>query len=338
MPMSVRRDAAEEPTGGRYAVTAPGGTEGATESEPHFPPPTNRGGKSPLSALIDTVSFTVPRGMYDQADPATWGRNLLADFGIPDDWYQGFGRFSYEHGLFHSHIKGLAICWGGERSAGTLYVNLPGGACHWVQDWHFVAEVLQSLAVKLTRVDAAVDDFEGTTYSVQQADADDDAGKFITNGRKPDSHMHDDKGSGKGKTLTVGNRANGKQLRVYEKGREQGHPESPWIRTEVEYRAKDRVLPYEMLYKPAEYVAGAYPALAWASEAKATVRTVKEKALHTVTSLFRHARKAYGQLLRVMVEECGHDPAMVAMALVRDGTPESLRGLPDWSLPEMGTS
>ena len=335
MSYPFRRGAAEEPAGGRYAVTAPGGTEDGPEPDP-FSPPTNRGRKSPLNALIDTVSFTVPGGMYDQADPAAWARNLLADFGIPDNWYEGFGRYSYEHGVFHSDIKGLAICWGGVRAAGTLYVNLPGKACQWVQDWRYVAEVLESLAAKLTRVDPAVDDFEGTTYTVEQAKADYWEGKFITRGKPPKAGEFNDQGSGKGNTYTVGGRPSGKQVRVYEKGKEQGHPESPWVRTEVEYRAKFRVIPYEILYKPAEYVAGAYPALAWASEAPATIRTVKEKTLHTVTSLFRHARKAYGQLMRVMVEECGHDPAMVAMALVRDGTPESIKGTPSWAYPEMG--
>lgn len=332
---------AQEPSEGAplgwHAVAPRGGNPGAGEAAPDaFPPPTNRGGKSPLASLIDYVSFTVPGGMYDQADPAAWARDLLADLGIPDSWYQGFGRYSYAEGIFHSEIRGLAVCWGGERAAGTLYVSIPGTGCQWVQDWEYTARVLETLGAKLTRVDAAVDDFEGQWYSVDRAMADFWAGHFITSGHPPKGKHYDDMGSKEGRTFQVGKRQNGKQMRTYEKGREQGHPDSPWVRVEVEMRAKDRVIPYEVLTMPGEYVAGAYPALSWAAAARAAIRTVKEKALHTVTSLFRHARRAYGQLMRVMVEECGHDPAQLAMALVRDGTPESIKGTPTWAYPEMG--
>ncbi|HKJ87996.1 MAG TPA: replication initiation factor domain-containing protein, partial [Gammaproteobacteria bacterium] len=273
--------------------------------------------------------------MYNPDDPGGWARSLLADFGFPDRWQEGFGRYSYAEGIFHADIRGMAVCWGGERAAGTLYVSVPGAGCEWVEDWVYVAQVLETLGAKLTRTDVAADDYEGAYYSVDQARRDFEAGRFVTSGHPPKGKFYDDMGSGEGNTMQVGKRANGKQARTYDKGKEQGDPNSPWVRIEAEFHAKDRQIPYEVLYKPGEYLAGAYPAFSWASVAKQSIRTVKEKALHTVTSLFRHARRAYGQLVRLMVEECGQDPALVALAMIRDGTPGSLRATPDWALPDM---
>ena len=92
-----------------------------------------------------------------------------------------------------------------------------------------------------------------------------DAGEFAANGRPPRSKLIDDLGSGEGKTLYVGNRKNGKLCRVYEKGRQLGNPSSPWVRVEVEFRNKSRVIPWDTLINPGHYLAGAYPCFAYLS-------------------------------------------------------------------------
>ena len=287
-----------------------------------------------LTALVDFLTFTVPAGMYPADDPAPWARRALADLGIPDNWDFGGGQFGYRQALWHQDIPGCWIGWGSELAAGTLYVCLPGTACQWIPDWRYTAEILETLGARVTRVDLAIDDYEGAYYSVDQAREDYAAGLFILNGRPPKkSYIEDDDG----RSFYVGRRPNGKFLRVYEKGRQLGDPDSQWVRVELEIRNRDRQIPYDTLYRPAEYVAGAYPALSWAANAVASLRTLKKKTEQSVMNLFRHARQAYGKVVRMLVEECGQDPALVALSLIRDGVPGSLRGTPEWGYPEMGS-
>ena len=58
---------------------------------------------------------------------------------------------------------------------------------------------------------------------------------------------------------------NGKMLRIYEKGKQLGDSESPWVRVEAELRNKSRVIPWDALTRPGSYLAGAYPCLAYLS-------------------------------------------------------------------------
>ena len=50
-------------------------------------------------------------------------------------------------------------------------------------------------------------------------------------------------------------------LRIYKKGKQMGDPTSPWDRAEVELHNKGRVVPWEVVASPGQYLAGAYPAL-----------------------------------------------------------------------------
>ena len=60
-------------------------------------------------------------------------------------------------------------------------------------------------------------------------------------------------------TLFIGSRGSAKYCRIYEKGRQLGDPDSPWVRFEVEYRKADSVLPIDMLIKPGQYLTGGIP-------------------------------------------------------------------------------
>ncbi len=51
-------------------------------------------------------------------------------------------------------------------------------------------------------------------------------------------------------------------MRIYEKGKQLGDPESPWVRWELELHNTDREIPFDVLLQPGRYVAGAYPATA----------------------------------------------------------------------------
>lgn len=87
-----------------------------------------------------------------------------------------------------------------------------------------------------------------------------------SHGRLPKPKLLDDFDTGDGKTFYVGQRKNDKLLRVYEKGKQLGDPNSPWVRWELElHNAAYVIHPVTILY-PGLYLAGAYPCLNWISK------------------------------------------------------------------------
>ena len=140
--------------------------------------------------------------------------------------------------------------------------------------------------------------------------------------------MYDDLDSNEGKTLYVGKRQNGKLCRVYEKGKQLGDPQSHWCRAEVELRGKGRLIPHDVLTRPSEYLAGAYPCLAHLSERQDKVRTLSKSAEIVYSRMVECLRMQYGTALNLMVQvECG-DISAVFGQVIRDGRPKRLANLP----------
>lgn len=134
-----------------------------------------------------------------------------------------------------------------------------------MNDWLAVHDFIEDKQGRITRVDLTHDDFDGL-ITLAQAKEWFEAGDFHSGkGYPPSGEYIDDFGSGKGKTLYVGSGKNGKVLRIYEKGKQLGDPQSPWIRWELELHNKDRVLPLDTLLYPARYLAAGYPPCEWIS-------------------------------------------------------------------------
>jgi phage replication initiation protein len=182
--------------------------------------------------------------------------------------------------------------------------------------------------VRITRIDLAHDDFSGETVSVTKARAWLDGGQFTTGGRPPDARLVDDLGSNKGKTLYIGQRQNGKLCRVYEKGKQLGDPQSPWCRVEVELRGKSREIPHDALLRPSDYLAGAYPCLAYLSKRQDKVRTLKKSAEIGYARMVECLRTQYGPALNAMLRVEGGDPFAVLEQAMRPGIPRRLAHLP----------
>lgn len=122
----------------------------------------------------------------------------------------------------------------------------------------------QAIRPKLSRVDVAHDDFDADHLSVDWANEQDSIGGFWCGGRLPNiQHLGNWKRiTGKGRTLSVGNRETGKYCRIYEKGKKEGDSLSLWTRAEVEFKGHDRVIPFDILISPSQYFVGAYPCFA----------------------------------------------------------------------------
>src|SRR5690606_12811981 len=111
-------------------------------------------------------------------------------------------------------------------------------------DWHHVAGRLEELGAKITRLDIAVDDLTGDTFSVEEFRAAYHSGAFVMNGRPPTARYVSDEGTGRGCTLYIGQKGH-KELCVYEKGRQLGDPQSRHTRCELRLYGKRLELPVD---------------------------------------------------------------------------------------------
>lgn len=225
------------------------------------------------------------------------------------------------------------LAYGGESQRGSFHVELNGSGCARVSDWSAVAEWGQRTRAKITRVDLAHDDFEGKTVNIEILRQWHESGAFTSNGRPPDAHLRDDLGSGKGKTLYVGNRANGKLLRGYEKGKQLGDVASQWFRVEVELKGKARTIPWDVLTNPSAYLAGAFPCLAFLSTVQSKIKTISKAVSISLDTAIRNGRIAVGKLVNVMMRFHVGDAFAVVDDLSRDGIPRRLENFRDFLWP-----
>lgn len=166
------------------------------------------------------------------------------------------------------------MSFGGDAMRGWVWVEITGKGCQWVQDWNRCEDEISGLAeFQYKRVDIALDTFkrEVTHDTVVEAHA---AGLF-TNGGKPPSIRQILPGDPQdGRTAYIGKRDQPKFLRAYEKGYESmkdfpkplpdlihGVPVADWYRLELELKAKNQLLPQDLIENRDQYFAGAYPYL-----------------------------------------------------------------------------
>ncbi|WP_157381515.1 replication initiation factor domain-containing protein [Methylophilus sp. 5] len=236
---------------------------------------------------------------------------------------RGKGMNGYERS-FDMGEDGAKFCYGGQRN--TALIMLPGQACHTISDWDALVSFLRdSLDARITRWDGAVDDFEGM-HSVDWAVEQYLLGNFTNGGNKSSCKQNGNwiDPDGSGRTFYVGKRENGKMMRVYEKGMQSGMPFHPWVRWELELHNVDRVVPWEVLLEPGQYVAGAYPnVLGWINEEMSRIRTIRTETTLTYDSLVKYASTSYGRLINTMLE-VEKSPEDVINKLRIDGLPKRL--------------
>lgn len=237
---------------------------------------------------------------------------------------RGRGLNGYERS-YELGEDGAMFCCVGQRN--TALLMLPGKVCHTIPDWEKLIVLLRDqYGARITRWDGAVDDFEGS-HSVDWATEQYQAGKFTNGGNKPSCRQNGNwiEPDGLGRTLYLGKRENGKMLRVYEKGMQCGFKYHPWVRWELELHNVDRVVPWEVLLNPGQYVAGAYPkALSWIQDEMLRIRTVQKETKLSYDHLVACASMAYGRLFNVMLE-VEDSPECVIEKLRKEGIPKRLR-------------
>jgi len=143
----------------------------------------------------------------------------------------------------------------------TIHANVMGTACTFADHgWNErLAALVDECDGVLTRADLALDFFDGITGGMESIRADYREGRCNVGGRKLKFSMVGDWENGHDRSVYLGSRQAGKVTNVYEKG-DQLYGEkfnSEWIRFELRYGNKLRVLSSDMLRRPDDFFAGA---------------------------------------------------------------------------------
>lgn len=224
------------------------------------------------------------------------------------------------------------VAMGGTSTGNTMMVDLSGKGCSLVSDWQAVHATLQDLDARVTRVDTALDLLEG--FTLEQFDDLYRAGEFNCGGRIPTRRYFEGGHSGDlhalGRTLYLGKKANGKELCIYEKGKQLGDPTSEWLRIEIRFGNKDRVIPHDVVTNPTTYFAGAFIALEDLVESiKTKIKTdqrdvaVEERAI-VLKRLTHYLVAAYGKTIYQLAQELGMDYKALYDLLHVPGVPHRL--------------
>lgn len=170
------------------------------------------------------------------------------------------------------------VDFGGESQRGWARWDIGGKGCGWVKDWDAIDGVEALPAAEIRRLDIALTTWEGQVRheDVVQAHA---AGRFSCGGRPPAMRQIISSDPRAGRTCEVGKREKAdKFFRGYEKGYElcsklpsglasgvthiDGFKVEDIYRCEVELKAENKPIPWEVVERRDQYFAGSYPFLA----------------------------------------------------------------------------
>ena len=289
----------------------------------------------PKIGFIDWLNFTFAHGYLnpDRAVEAVSRRlEVILGYGITSKRPRGL-NFYHE-----SYVLGKNwgfVCIGGQRE--TLMVSINGEGCAaarqgWEKKLYKWAATLNRF--QITRIDVAHDLFEGE-YTVDNAVRDFDSGLFGIGGRIPKIQQYGNwriPDDADGRTVYLGARWSGKFCRVYEKGKQLGKEDSPWVRIECEWRNKNRIIPDDVLIEPGRYLAGAYPAFFWLSKTQSRIKTKvnKEKIIYKrAVEVLKHQ---FGGLILFMTKVEGSAEEIIKK-IVGEKIPKRLLS-PDWKYPD----
>lgn len=149
-----------------------------------------------------------------------------------------------------------------KSQAFTLHCNLYGAACTFAQSgWRLaLADYIDDCNAKITRADLALDFFNGMAGGLDRVRDDWHAGLMNCNGKRPKANTVGPwVEGGRGRSFYFGSKEAGKQTNVYEKGVQLfGEKDATdWERIELRYGNKLRVLPSDILRRPADFFADA---------------------------------------------------------------------------------
>lgn len=306
----------DDETGEPIYISAKG--RGRVETTRHLLPEES---VAPALATIDALAFSL---VPPDEKSYVWLLESMRQFLPIEDVEQRKGLFGFRYSARFGDGAGV-VAWGGESQRGRVFFSLMGKGCSLVKDWPALAQWLELNRAIIKRADVAYDDFTGSLVNIGWAVEQYKGEGFNAGGRKPKHSLQGDwldgDASTKGRTLNIGTRESGKLARIYEKGKQLGDPSSRWARAEVEWRAQDRYIPFDILVRPAQYLAGSYPCLAFINEVQSTIKTITKGAQVAFDTAVENAKRHCGKVVNLLLDVHGGDYASVVDSLIRPGYP-----------------
>lgn len=211
----------------------------------------------------DFAASAQAKALADQACEA-----LGPDFSVFPEVRKGHDFYRFRWSIVRNDVE---CGWVGYLSSGdsprqhaqakTIHCNLYGTACTFAKPGfnQRLAAIIDRTEATITRVDLALDFFQGFAGGMDRVQADYKAGLMNHHGKEPVCNMVGDWCNGRSRSFYFGSKEAGKQTNVYEKGHQLFGPkdDSPWLRAELRYGNKLRVLPSDILRRPSDFFAGA---------------------------------------------------------------------------------
>lgn len=222
-------------------------------------------------------------------------------FGITREYKSGRNFYSRSWALGDDFGQ---VCHGGQRN--TVFFFLSGKGCAaaalgWERRLYDFLKT--AVCAQITRIDIAHDDYEASRFTIDGLHQSFIDGGFNAGGRRPDAERFGnwDYPNGKGRTLSIGNRKNGKSLCCYEKGKQLGDPNSHWVRCELRLGNKDRVIPFDVLLRPSDYLAGSYPVFVTLSCQCSRIETIQKTVQASYTRVLAVTKHQFGGYLNAIM-------------------------------------
>lgn len=257
-------------------------------------------------AELERVLRETPDCDFDASTQAldlaqTVAQALGPDFTVNVEFKKGHDFYKFRWCIERNNVE---CGWVGFLSSGesprqqaqaqTIHCNLFGMACTFAASgWRDrLADIVEEREATLTRCDLALDFFDGYQGGIQAIRDDYNAGRCNVGGKLLKVNFVGDwsEHSKGARSIYFGSKEAGKETNAYEKGDQLFGVDagSPWLRLELRYGNKLRVLPVDMLRRPADFFAGASDwhaaalALAGAVVSAEKVSTVERLPLETV--------------------------------------------------------
>lgn len=195
-------------------------------------------------------------------------KTLGADYSVAPEIRKGHDFYRFRWSI---ERNGSECGWVGFLSSGdsprqqsqsrTIHCNIYGAACTFAEHgWNLrLADLVDDLDADITRADLALDFFDGIPGGIESVRQDYIDGLCNVGGKKLKCNQIGDWCNNRERSFYFGSKEAGKQTNVYEKGHQLFGVESgsEWLRAELRYGNKLRVLSADILRRPADFFAGA---------------------------------------------------------------------------------
>jgi DNA relaxase NicK len=287
---------------------------------------------------VDWLRFRTRAELGDTLEAMAPMFGQMADGLHFGDEVRGLHGFHRALPIFVKDVPVGRVDFGGAAQRDWARFEIPGKGCSWVTDWSAIDAVEDLPETQLRRADLALTTWRGEV-SHETVVAAHDAGRFTHKGRPPNMRTITNSDPTAGRTVYIGQRTADKFLRCYEKGYElaskmpglthvDGFQVADIYRVELELKAGNTDLPWDVVHRRDQYFAGSYPFCADiipGVEADILQRRPEKAAQRDLAAALANVRVQYGATLFTALHAYHGDIGAVWDQIIGDKHNETLK-------------